>query len=284
VSSRDRRPSKPARHRVRRRDLAAGGGLGGCQHRRPEADLDWFGGSEPAAGKGDPRPRWSRVRGEAHLGLAGVAVVGVVAPVDPTVGWVVAPAVGLVVGTDEALEEDAAAVWSALRDAQPVMARAAMTTAVAMIRTGRMVTPPNSYDPSGPGQQPSPGRSQHGRRSASWRPRTGLDPVAIFQPMSHPALPVGRQRKLPGTGPSEWRRSVDASRRNPWPPPRGSFAGPAPAAGPTAGASSGRCRGLAVGGARRCAGIGTPGGSSPSRSPAATSSNQPTRTTYVFGS
>ena len=39
----------------------------------------------------------------------------------------------------------------------------------------------------------------------------------------------------------------------------------APAAGPTAGASSGRCRGLAVGGACRCAGIETPGGSWPSR-------------------
>jgi hypothetical protein len=76
-----------------------------------------------------------------------VAVVGVVVPVDPAVGWVVAPAVGLVVGADEALEEDAAAVWSALREVQPVMARAAMKTAVAMIRPGRMVIPPNSYDP-----------------------------------------------------------------------------------------------------------------------------------------
>jgi hypothetical protein len=66
----------------------------------------------------------------AHVGLAGVTVVAVVVPVDP--------AVGLVVGTDEALEEDAAAVWSALREAQPVMVRAATITAVAMIRTGRM--------------------------------------------------------------------------------------------------------------------------------------------------
>jgi hypothetical protein len=110
-----------------------------------------------------------------------------VVPVDPAVGWVVAPAVGLVVGADDGLEEDAAAVWSVLRDVQPVMARAAMTAAVAMIRTGRMVIPPNSYDPVSPGHhQPRLGRSQHGRRSASQRPRTGLNPVAIVQPMSTP--------------------------------------------------------------------------------------------------
>jgi hypothetical protein len=68
--------------------------------------------------------------------LAGVTVVAVVVSVDP--------AVGLVVGTDEGPEEDAAAVWSALREAQPVMARAATMTAVAMIRTGRMVIPPTA--------------------------------------------------------------------------------------------------------------------------------------------
>jgi hypothetical protein len=139
------------------------------------------------------------VSGErAHPGLAEVAVVGVVVPVGPAVGWVVEAAVGLVVGTDEGLEEDAAAVWSALRDVQPVMARAATTTAVAMIRTGRMVIPPNSYDPSGPGQQPSPGRSQHGRRSASRRPRTGLNPVAIVQPMSTMPTAAGDRRAAPG--------------------------------------------------------------------------------------
>jgi hypothetical protein len=86
----------------------------------------------------------------AHLGLAGVPVVGVVVPVDPAVGWVVAPAVGLVVGTDDGLEEDAAAVWSALREVQLVMARAATMTAVAMIRTGRTVIP-LQLRPFGPG-------------------------------------------------------------------------------------------------------------------------------------
>jgi hypothetical protein len=160
-----------------------------------------------SAGSGGANPRQERVTrapagpvfGErAHLGLVGVTVVGVMVPVDPAVGWLVAPAVGLAVEADEALEEDAAAVWSALRDAQPVMARAAMTTALVMIRTGRMVIPPNSYDPVSPGHhQPRLGQSQHGRRSASRRPRTGLDPVAIFQPMSHPALPVGNQKKAP---------------------------------------------------------------------------------------
>jgi hypothetical protein len=77
----------------------------------------------------------------AQLGLAGVTVVAVVVWVDPAVGWVVAAAIGVVVEA----EEEAAAVWSAVRDVQPVPARAAMKTAVAMIRTGRMVIPPNSY-------------------------------------------------------------------------------------------------------------------------------------------
>jgi len=72
-----------------------------------------------------------------------MARVVVVVPVDLAVGWVVEAAVGLVVGTDDGPEEDAAAVWLAARDAQPVMARAA-TTAMAMIRTGRMVIPPTA--------------------------------------------------------------------------------------------------------------------------------------------
>jgi hypothetical protein len=65
-------------------------------------------------------PRQARVTGapagpvfgeRAHLGLADVTVGAVVVvPVDPAVGWVVAPAVGLVVGVDEGPEEDAAAV------------------------------------------------------------------------------------------------------------------------------------------------------------------------------
>jgi hypothetical protein len=76
--------------------------------------------------------------------LVGVTVVAVVVPVDPAVGRVVAPAVGLVVGAEEGLEEDAAAVWSAVREVQPVPARAAIKTAVAMIRTGRMVIPPTA--------------------------------------------------------------------------------------------------------------------------------------------
>jgi hypothetical protein len=42
------------------------------------------------------------------------------------------------VGTDEGPEDPGAAVWSAVREVQPVTARAATTTAVAMIRTGRM--------------------------------------------------------------------------------------------------------------------------------------------------
>jgi hypothetical protein len=45
------------------------------------------------------------------------------------------------VGTDEGAEEVGAAVWSALRELQPVTARATTTAVVAMIRTGRMLTP-----------------------------------------------------------------------------------------------------------------------------------------------
>jgi hypothetical protein len=129
--------------------------------------------------------------------LVGVTVVAVVVPVDPAVGRVVAPAVGLVVGAEEGLEEDAAAVWSAVREVQPVPARAAIKTAVAMIRTGRMVIPPNGYDPMSPGQQPSPGRSQHGHRWMSRRPRTGLDPVAIFQQEASHPQPTRDRVRLP---------------------------------------------------------------------------------------
>jgi hypothetical protein len=56
-----------------------------------------------------------------------------------------------VVGAEDGAEDAGAAVWSAVREVQPVTARATTTTtaaaaavaAVAMIRTGRMVTPPN---------------------------------------------------------------------------------------------------------------------------------------------
>jgi hypothetical protein len=77
----------------------------------------------------------------AQLALAGMARVVVVVSADPAVERVV----GWVVGTDEGAEGAGAAVWSALRELQPVTARAARTTAVAaMIRTGRMLTPPNN--------------------------------------------------------------------------------------------------------------------------------------------
>ena len=78
----------------------------------------------------------------AQVGLAGVPVVVVM--VDPAVGWGVEAAVGFLAGPDDGPEEDAAAVWSALGDAQPVPARAATMTAVAMIRTDRMVIPPTA--------------------------------------------------------------------------------------------------------------------------------------------
>jgi hypothetical protein len=79
--------------------------------------------------------------------LAGTAWVVVVVPADPAVARVVEAAVGWVVETDDGVEEAEAVVRSAVRELQPVTARAATTAAVAMIRTGRMVTPPNNHDP-----------------------------------------------------------------------------------------------------------------------------------------
>jgi hypothetical protein len=79
----------------------------------------------------------------AQLALAGTARVVVVIPADPAVSSVVVATVGWVVGTDEGPEGPGAAVWSAVRDVQPATARAATKTKVVMIRTGRMVTPPN---------------------------------------------------------------------------------------------------------------------------------------------
>jgi hypothetical protein len=67
----------------------------------------------------------------AQLAVAGTVTVVAVDPADPTVERVVGAAVGWV------------AVWSAVREVQPVAVRAATTMAVARIRTGRMVTPPN---------------------------------------------------------------------------------------------------------------------------------------------
>jgi hypothetical protein len=66
----------------------------------------------------------------------------------PARAWVVvvvsaAPEVERVVeAADDGAEDAGAAVWSAVREAQPVTARAAPTATVAMIRTGPMVTPP----------------------------------------------------------------------------------------------------------------------------------------------
>jgi hypothetical protein len=88
------------------------------------------------------------VAGEtAHIALVGLAAVVVVVPANPAVERVVAAAVGWVVVTDDGAEDTGAAVWSPVREVQPVTARAATKTAVAMIRTGRMVTPPDNHGP-----------------------------------------------------------------------------------------------------------------------------------------
>ena len=63
---------------------------------------------------------------------------------DPVVGRVVAAVVREVVGAEDGAEDAGAAVCSAVREVQPVTAKAMTTAAVVMIRAGRMVTPPIS--------------------------------------------------------------------------------------------------------------------------------------------
>jgi hypothetical protein len=86
-------------------------------------------------------PASPAVGATAQVALAGTATVAVEAGVER----VVEAAVGVVVVTDEGAEDAGAAVWSAVRDAQPVTAKAAAKTTVVMIRTSRMATPPNNW-------------------------------------------------------------------------------------------------------------------------------------------
>jgi hypothetical protein len=65
----------------------------------------------------------------AQVALAGVATVAVVVPVDA--------AVGRVVVTEEGVEGAGAAVWSAVRDAQPVAARVGVAATANRSRPGR---------------------------------------------------------------------------------------------------------------------------------------------------
>jgi hypothetical protein len=121
----------------------------------------------------------------AHVGLAGAAKVAVVVPVDPEVGRVVEAAVAVVVVTDEGAGDAGAAGWSAVRDAQPVTAKAATETVMAMIRTGRMATSLCRDGPVGLGLQHGLGRSRPRLGRASWPMRTGLGPVAIVDRNEH---------------------------------------------------------------------------------------------------
>jgi hypothetical protein len=116
---------------------------------------------------------------------------------DPAVERVAAAAVCWVVETDAPVEGGVAG-WSALREVQPVTARAAMKTAVAMIRTGRMMTSPNEHDPVRPDSSlgwaghsmATDGRRGHGEL-ASNRPRVS------FQTSTPPRLePWRRSRGL----------------------------------------------------------------------------------------
>jgi hypothetical protein len=158
-------------------------------------------GAKPRQDRVTRAPAGPLVGDRAQVALVGLATVVVVVPAVPAVVRVVAAPAGWVVGAEDA----GAAVWSALRELQPVTARAATTKmAVAMIRTGRMVTPSNDHDPVGLGGQPRLGRSQHGHRWASRHARTGLDPVAMLlstKPVAHAqGVAAGTQRPLPGQG------------------------------------------------------------------------------------
>jgi len=103
----------------------------------------------------------------AQLALAGTARVVVVDRADPAVERVVAGAVGWVAGTDDGPEDAAVAAWSAVREVQPVTARAATKTAAVM-------DPDWSHGDS-PRLSPS-GISQLGLRSG---PSLGLEPSRI---------------------------------------------------------------------------------------------------------
>jgi hypothetical protein len=97
-------------------------------------------GAKPRQERVTPDPAVPLFGERVHLALAGVATVVVVVPADPAVECVVVAAVGWVVGTEDGPEDTGATGWS-VREVQPVTAKAATKTAVAMIWTGRMVTP-----------------------------------------------------------------------------------------------------------------------------------------------
>jgi hypothetical protein len=160
-------------------------------------------GAKPRQDRVARDPAGPLVGDRAQVALVGLATVVVMVAAVPAVVRVAA-VVGWAVGAEDGAEDAGAAVWSALPELQPVTARAATTTRVAMIRTGRMMTPPNKHDPECPGHQPRLGRSQHGHRWASRHARTGLDPVATLlpaKPVAHSQLVAGgKQRPLPGTG------------------------------------------------------------------------------------
>jgi hypothetical protein len=97
-------------------------------------------GAKPRQDKTTREPAGPRLGERAQLAVAGTVTVVAVEPTDPAVERVTA-AVGWVVGTEDGAEDAGVAVRPALREAQPVTVRAATTTAVVRIRTGRMVTP-----------------------------------------------------------------------------------------------------------------------------------------------
>src|SRR5215218_945203 len=158
-------------------------------------------GAKPRQARVTRAPAGPLVGERAQLALAGMARVVVVVPTVPAVERVVEAAVGWVVETDDGVEEAEAAVRSAARELQPVTARAATKTAVAMIRTGRMVTPPTTTTlwaqdtslGSAGHSMATDGRRGH-REPASVRSRFSFQPSKPPTPCPWPAVSSGRRR------------------------------------------------------------------------------------------
>jgi len=100
-------------------------------------------GAKPRQDRVTRAPAGPLVGDTAQVAVVGPATVVVVVSAVPAVVPVVA-AVGWVVGTEDGAEDADAAAWSAVRELQPVTAMATTKMAVAMIRTGRMMTSPTA--------------------------------------------------------------------------------------------------------------------------------------------
>jgi len=110
----------------------------------PKVTLTCSEGAKPRQDRVTRAPAGPLVGDTAQVAVVGPATVVVVVSAVPAVERVVTAVVGWVVGTEDGAEDADAAAWSAVRELQPVTAMATTKMAVAMIRTGRMMTPPTA--------------------------------------------------------------------------------------------------------------------------------------------